>query len=60
MHSNKMHAARPNKCQSKHTGNITNAVNDCKEDESNMNDQLKNPVDENIILKLKESHSCVT
>ena len=59
MHYNKMHAARPNKCQSKHTSNISNAVNDCQEDESNTYIQLKNPVDENIIFKLKESHSCM-
>lgn len=59
MHNNKMRAARPNKCQSKHTSNITNAVKDCQEDESNTYIELKNPVDENIIFKLKESHSCM-
>ena len=59
MHNNKIHASRPNKCQSKHTSNITNVVNDCQQDESNIYNQLKNPVDENIIFKLKESHSCM-
>jgi len=59
MHNNKTNVARPNKCQSKHTSNSTNAVNDHQEDESNTYIQLKNPVDENIIFKLKESHSCV-
>lgn len=58
--NNKMRPARPDKRQSKHNSNITNAVvNDCQEDENNTYIQLKNPVDENIIFKLKESHSCM-
>jgi ubiquitin C-terminal hydrolase len=58
MHNNKVHAAGPDKCQSKHDSN--DAMNNCQEDESDTYIQLKNPVNENIIFKLKESHSCMT
>jgi hypothetical protein len=54
-----MCAARPDKFQSKHNSNNTNTVNDFQENENNTYNQLINPVDDNIIFKLKESLSCV-
>jgi hypothetical protein len=59
IHDNKMCVARPDKFQSKHNSNTTNNVNDFQENESNTYNQLTNPVDDNIIFKLKESLSCV-
>jgi hypothetical protein len=45
-------------CQQKHNI-ITNDMNSCQQDQSDTYIEQKNPVDENIIFKLKENHSCV-
>ncbi|KDR13587.1 Ubiquitin carboxyl-terminal hydrolase 37 [Zootermopsis nevadensis] len=50
-------AALANKGRQQHSSGNINDMNNCRQDKSNI--QQRNPVDENIIFKLKEIHSCV-
>lgn len=50
-------AAPANKGRQQHSSGNINDMNNCRQDKSNI--QQRNPVDENIIFKLKEIHSCV-
>jgi uncharacterized protein YdaU (DUF1376 family) len=59
MCNNKMCATVADNCQQEQNNNNINDTKNCQQDQSNTHIQLNNPVNENIIFRLKESHSCV-